>query len=170
MDIKACLLTTAWLLPLVGFAVEIFGGYWSHHAPGGRFRSRLAAYISVGCIGGGFLLSLTALVFGVTDFDLSLWDSPHHASATEAPATDALAQFAVADEAPAGHGGAEQAQPGDPDAHEHNHVSGRLYELATFGKIADRHRLLHRQPDAGDVHDGHADRHLHPRLCDRVHG
>ena len=26
MDIKACLLTTAWLLPLVGFAVEIFGG------------------------------------------------------------------------------------------------------------------------------------------------
>ena len=52
MDIKACLLTTAWLLPLVGFAVEIFGGYWSHHAPGGRFRSRLAAYLSVGCIGG----------------------------------------------------------------------------------------------------------------------
>ena len=70
MDIKACLLTTAWLLPLVGFAVEIFGGYWSHHAPGGRFRSRLAAYLSVGCIGGGFLLSLTALVFGISDFDL----------------------------------------------------------------------------------------------------
>jgi hypothetical protein len=53
MDIKACLLITAWLLPLVGFAVEVFGGYWSHHAPGGRFKSRLAAYLSVGCIGGG---------------------------------------------------------------------------------------------------------------------
>ncbi len=135
MDIKACLLTTAWLLPLVGFAVEIFGGYWSHHAPGGRFRSRLAAYFSVGCIGGGFLLSLTALVFGITDFDLSLWDSPHQASAPEAAATDALAQFAVADEAPGGHGGAEQAKPRDHDAHERNYVSGRLYELATFGKI-----------------------------------
>ena len=126
MDPKACLLTTAWLLPLVGFAVEIFGGYWSHHAPGGRFRSRLAAYLSVGCIGGGFLLSLTALVFGISDFDLSLWDT-HHASASEPTTTDAVAQFAVSDAPSAGQEGTTEK----PD----KYVSGRLYELATFGKI-----------------------------------
>ena len=127
MDIKACLLTTAWLLPLVGFAVEIFGGYWSHHAPGGRFRSRLAAYLSVGCIGGGFLLSLTALVFGISDFDLSLWDT-HHASASEPTTTDAVAQFAVSDAPAAGQEGTTEKKPD-------KYVSGRLYELATFGKI-----------------------------------
>ncbi|MEY3460250.1 MAG: NADH-quinone oxidoreductase subunit, partial [Planctomycetota bacterium] len=50
------LLMTAWLLPLVGFAVEIFGGYW-----GGR-RTRAAAWLAVACIATGFLCSATALV------------------------------------------------------------------------------------------------------------
>jgi len=114
MDIKACLLTTAWLLPLVGFAVEIFGGYWSHHAPGGRFKSRLPAYLAVGCIGSGFLLSLSALLIGISDLDLSLWD--HHE-------TEHAAQFAVADHA------------ANPAASKPGYVSGQLYELARFGDL-----------------------------------
>ena len=115
MDIKACLLTTAWLLPLVGFVVEIFGGYWSHHAPGGRFKSRLPAYLSVGCIGGGFLLSLAALLIGISDFELSLWSSSGQGD------SHAGAQFSVADQA-----------AGNAEA---SYVSGPLYELARFGDL-----------------------------------
>ena len=35
----------AWLLPLCGFAIEIFAGFW------GTRKSKTAAYIAVGCIG-----------------------------------------------------------------------------------------------------------------------
>ena len=49
------LLGTAWLLPLAGFVVEIFGGYW-----GGR-KTKTAAWIAVGCIAISFVLSLSAL-------------------------------------------------------------------------------------------------------------
>src|SRR5262245_53892711 len=51
------LLTAAWLLPLIGFAIEIFGGFWS-----GR-RSKAAAYLAVACIGTGFFLSAGALLY-----------------------------------------------------------------------------------------------------------
>jgi len=50
------LLMIAWLLPLVGFAVEIFGGFW------GSRKSRTAAWLAVGCIAAGFLCSASALV------------------------------------------------------------------------------------------------------------
>ena len=149
MHTTALLLTAAWLLPLAGFAIEIFGGYWSHHAPGGRFQSRLAAYLAVGCIGGGFLLSLGALAVGLPD---SGNDEAH-----------AAAQFAVADdgtpadhkdaadtshEKPAGH---EDGDHHDKDGHGHTeatshgghghshqpprYISGQIYELARFGNI-----------------------------------
>ena len=52
------LLMTAWLLPLLGFVVEIFFGYWSKNPR----HSKAAAWLAVGCIGVGFLCSLTALV------------------------------------------------------------------------------------------------------------
>src|SRR5205809_233872 len=42
----AILLSIAWLLPLLGFVVEVFGGYWSTR------RSKTAAYFAVGCIAG----------------------------------------------------------------------------------------------------------------------
>jgi NADH-quinone oxidoreductase subunit L len=50
------LLTLAWLLPLAGFSIEIFAGFW------GTRQSRLAAYLAVGCIGTAFLLSAGALL------------------------------------------------------------------------------------------------------------
>ena len=49
------LLMIAWLLPLAGFAVEIFGGFW------GTRKSRAAAWIAVGCIATGFVCSFSAL-------------------------------------------------------------------------------------------------------------
>src|SRR3990172_8951113 len=50
------LLTVAWLLPLAGFAIEIFGGYlWDR-------RSKVAACLAVACIFTGFCCSTAALV------------------------------------------------------------------------------------------------------------
>ena len=137
MDIKACLLTTAWLLPLVGFAVEIFGGYWSHHAPGGRFKTRLPAYLSVGCIGTGFLLSLTALILGVSDFDLSLWESADHGSehSQSHQTTQAVAQFNVEDSAHPDSSHANTARTDTPHGSTTQYVSGSFYELARFGDL-----------------------------------
>lgn len=51
-----CLLTIAWLLPLGGFAIEIFGGWW-----GGR-HSKAAAQLAVICIVTGFICSFSALM------------------------------------------------------------------------------------------------------------
>ena len=71
------LLTAAWLLPLLGFLVEIFGGYWSART------SKLPAYLAVGCIGTSFLLSLFALRIWMTENEVHLLDyvagsSAHH--------------------------------------------------------------------------------------------
>ncbi len=44
------LLTIAWLLPLAGFVVEIFAGFWSTRL------KKTAAYLAVGCIGTGICL------------------------------------------------------------------------------------------------------------------
>lgn len=51
------LLTIAWLLPLLGFVVELIGGGWVW----GR-HSKNAAYLSVVCIVTGFVCSFTALM------------------------------------------------------------------------------------------------------------
>ncbi|MEZ6062218.1 MAG: NADH-quinone oxidoreductase subunit L [Planctomycetaceae bacterium] len=58
------LLMIAWLLPLVGFAVEIFGGYW------GSRHSKAAALLAVFCIGAGFVCSASALL---------IWGNANHA-------------------------------------------------------------------------------------------
>ena len=51
------LLTIAWLLPLLGFVVELIGGGWVW----GRY-SKNAAYLSVVCIVTGFVCSFSALM------------------------------------------------------------------------------------------------------------
>ena len=62
------LLAIAWLLPLAGFAVEVFGGYW------GSRKSKAAAWMAVGCIATGFVCSAAALL---------TWGSATHWSALE---------------------------------------------------------------------------------------
>ncbi|MEX2288417.1 MAG: NADH-quinone oxidoreductase subunit L [Planctomycetaceae bacterium] len=114
-DILKTLLTIAWLLPLAGFAIEVFGGYW-----GGR-RSKAAAYLAVLCIATGFVCSTAALlVWGNATDWVALEQSEHH---------DA-------------HGSAHSGPQG-PGAHEANgherHAgtvfSGTFYTLARFGSL-----------------------------------
>lgn len=134
----ACLLATAWLLPLLGFVVEIYGGYYKNS----RFN-RLAAFLAVGCIATGFVLSSYAFVRWGTEtgwafhqshgadagHHMVLADEPHAAGAEKhagAPAHDAVHAHAAAD-----HG----------DAHATGHkpvqavFSGTYYTLARFGSL-----------------------------------
>jgi NADH-quinone oxidoreductase subunit L len=97
------LLRIAWLLPLAGFAVEIFGGFlWTR-------KSKTAAYLAVACIGTSFLLSAAALIYwGQTTEWAALksheGEDPHGASTHGGPA---------AHHAAAAHGeAAAHAEPG----------------------------------------------------------
>ena len=80
------LLTLAWLLPLAGFAVEVFGGYWSSR------KGKAAAYLAVACIATGFCLSVAAFcVWG----HATNWQALAHVEHPEAHApSPALAQIA----------------------------------------------------------------------------
>ena len=73
-DTLRTLLTIAWLLPLVGFVIEIFAGYWSTRL------SKTAAYIAVGCIGTGFLCSAAALFYWGHQTGWSVFESHGHDS------------------------------------------------------------------------------------------
>ena len=114
------LLMIAWLLPLAGFAVEIFGGFW------GSRKSRTAAWMSVACIGIGFLCSLSALlIWGNSN---NFW-KVEHASSHHAEPVHAVAAI---------------DSHHSPDS-DNSHVppvvlgqtvySGTLYYLARFGSL-----------------------------------
>ncbi|MBX3438690.1 MAG: NADH-quinone oxidoreductase subunit L [Planctomycetaceae bacterium] len=152
------LLGIAWLLPLAGFAIEIFGGAWGKRLDpesGGR-KVKLAAYLAVFCIGTGFLLSLAAFAIwkGNTGAVLLAPSSDAHHDVHEHGEADPPADHAH----PHPHGaeadhdhphshphpapGEARGQSPDADAHA-EHVnnpyaaafSGTYYELARFGKL-----------------------------------
>lgn len=102
------LLTVAWLLPLAGFVLEIFAGYWSHRL------SKAAAYSAVFCIVTGFVCSVSALLY---------WGEQTHWSALESHESAGEHAGEVA------HGGhaAHNSVP--------KYFSGTYYALATFGKL-----------------------------------
>jgi NADH-quinone oxidoreductase subunit L len=117
------LLTCAWLLPLAGFAVEVFGGYWS-----GR-RSKAAAYLAVACIFIGFCLSVSAFcVWG----NATGWKALAQAEepAAHAPSPE-LAKIANEEHI------ASAAAPTHGPAHDEvrTRFSGRIYTLAQFGNL-----------------------------------
>ncbi|MFV0445574.1 MAG: NADH-quinone oxidoreductase subunit L [Planctomycetaceae bacterium] len=148
------LLFAAWILPLAGFAVEVFGGWW------GKRQSKVAAYMAVFCIGMGFVLSLSALV---TWANVTHPFSPHKAASVhhDAGAEHSAAPHAVGDaHTPADGTAAEshaaaatptaQLTPAERRArraaraqqhgvHSNNPyagaVSGTYYTLATFGNL-----------------------------------
>ena len=143
------LLAIAWLLPLAGFAVEVFGGYWSDR------RSKIAAWLAVGCIATGFVCSAAALVTwgGATDWSaLALADShdEHAEDAEHAPAAPEGEEAAHGHEHPHGDADAdhEHASEGHDEEHAehvaHDHpndpfasaFSGTFYELGRFGRLA----------------------------------
>ena len=91
------LLMIAWLLPLVGFAVEIFGGFW------GSRQSRAAAWIAVGCIATGFVCSFSALL---------IWGNANHWSVMH------KADHAASHESHDGHEGGKGHEEHAPAGHE----------------------------------------------------
>ena len=74
--IVSLLLSVAWLLPLLGFVVEVFGGYWNQNR-----QDKRAAYLAVGCIGAGFVCSTIALVVWGNANSWEFWSS--HAAPTD---------------------------------------------------------------------------------------
>ncbi|MFM8725479.1 MAG: NADH-quinone oxidoreductase subunit L, partial [Planctomycetaceae bacterium] len=149
------LLLIAWLLPLCGFAVEIFGGFW------GSRRRRGAAWRAGGCIATGFVCSASALtIWGNSNGWAVLHRAGHHEAdaadahvAHDAPQTPSPEALAAADahaaEKPAEAAPAETADPvaSAPKADQHQHdahqhpgqpqtaFSGTLYRLAAFGGL-----------------------------------
>ena len=140
------LLMIAWLLPLVGFAVEIFGGFW------GSRQSRAAAWIAVGCIATGFVCSFSALL---------IWGNANHWSVMHKADHGASHESHDGHEAEKGH---EQHAPAGHEAPAEKHgstssdsqyqltalaaeeadaahsagptvYSGTLYYLARFGSL-----------------------------------
>src|SRR5262245_52542004 len=97
------LLTLAWLLPLAGFAVEIFGGFW------GTRKSKTAAHLAVDCIGIGFLASATALLVWGNATGWSALKDHHTAGHGTAQGETAAAGHGAT--APAQAHGAEGAHP-----------------------------------------------------------
>ena len=105
------LLKLAWLLPLVGFCIEIFGGFLFSR------KSKAAAYIAVACIAGAFLLSLTALICWKTTTGWEAKLAEHHSDA--AHANDHHAQ--------AGAHGASESQHADDAHHDDVHPVGESH-------------------------------------------
>lgn len=135
------LLGIAWLLPLAGFAIEIFAGYW------GERKSKVAAYMAIGCIATGFVCSAAAL---------STWlkatadvrhpaAAEHHDEHGAGPGAHAKDEHAKADHAHATATAADGAHGIDAahaaEHHEEHHAnnpfatgfSGTFYELAVYG-------------------------------------
>ncbi len=132
-DIIYLLLMIAWLLPLVGFAIEVFGGYW----PGARKR-RTAAKIAVGCIATGFVVSVAALVIWGNHTGWQVFAAAdhgeHHAAHEDGEAEDhhdKEAGHEEHDHAPAVAEKADAHTYADP----HEPITGVMYTLAKFGSL-----------------------------------
>ena len=122
------LLMTAWLLPLLGFAIEIFGGFW------GSRKSRVAAWLAVACIATGFLCSASALVVwgNATEWRAIPDDSANVKTQTDQATTIGIEPGDLVTTSVSAEGSVADA--------DHSHdaptvYSGTLYRLATFGGL-----------------------------------
>ena len=131
------LLTTAWLLPLVGFVIELYWLRWSHRL------SKGAAVCAVGCIATGFVCSLSALLIWMNATHFVWFDSGHHDGHQSSSQADAgHSDRSVHHDQHAHH---EQAGHVDAGAHVVGHgltmastqkvFSGTYYELGRFGDL-----------------------------------
>ncbi len=136
-DIIYWLLMTAWLLPLLGFTIEVFGGFWQS----GR-KSRTAAKMAVFCIATGFVVSVAALVVwgnhtGWQAFSAS--DHGDHHAAHEDGAEGHHDEEKHADGHEHGEPGPAVAEKASAVAHvyadPHQPITGVIYTLAKFGPL-----------------------------------
>ena len=126
------LLSIAWLLPLVGFCIEVFGGFW-----GGR-KSKTAAYMAVFCIAAGFVCSSAAMITWLRATDsVALEASEHHGDGHHGDGEHGHGDHAAAGyedgehEHEAGHEGEKHAAEEEVQTV----FSGSFYRLATFGGL-----------------------------------
>ncbi|MDX1966036.1 MAG: NADH-quinone oxidoreductase subunit L [Planctomycetaceae bacterium] len=143
------LLTLAWLLPLVGFLVEIYALCWTHRL------SKAPAYLAVGCISAGFVCSAAALLtWGAQTQWAALKDTHHggdhsaadhadsHATAEGEPSVEQDHPADAASVLPAADGEVHAAVTNGHAAHEEPSASvptqfgGTYYTLGTFGPLA----------------------------------
>ncbi|MEZ6064919.1 MAG: proton-conducting transporter membrane subunit [Planctomycetaceae bacterium] len=120
------LLFAAWIVPLAGFTVEVFGGWW------GDRKSKAAAYLAVVCIATGFVLSSIALCQWVSVVHPFGGHDTHTAADAHADPAHGAGDHDH------DHGGDHARAHGD--AHHGNDpykgaVSGTFYTLATFGGL-----------------------------------
>ena len=116
------LLIAAWLLPLAGFIIEVFGAFWQK----GR-RSRAAAGLAIACIGTGFVLSVAALAIGI-DWGSLGNDSHHPAVVAEHHASDETHQAGSHHDAHGAEDSVSRPQGRLP-------ISGTIYTLAHFANL-----------------------------------
>ncbi len=113
----AILLGIAWLLPLLGFVVEVFGGSWDTR------QSKTAAYFAVFCIATGFVCSCAALFTWGEGTGWSAFKAVEHHGSGQGVAHSEL-------------GGREHADHGQPAEDATKTVfSGTMYNLAQFGNL-----------------------------------
>ncbi|MFM9965850.1 MAG: NADH-quinone oxidoreductase subunit L [Planctomycetaceae bacterium] len=114
------LLAIAWLLPLLGFVVEVFAMSW----PNANRKSKTAAYFAIFCIGFGFVCSSAALCLWGEGTDWAVFQSSGHGQADHAGADHSAAE----------HDGHDQ--PATPhEAPKQTVFSGTFYSLAQFGGL-----------------------------------
>ncbi|MDG2388308.1 MAG: NADH-quinone oxidoreductase subunit L [Planctomycetaceae bacterium] len=153
------LLTMAWLLPLFGFGVEIFAGYWQRD----RF-SKAAAQFAVGCIGLGFLFSSWALMTYVQDTGWSVrfeHESAHHAELVTA----------IEEGKPLpGHGGHDHEGHNNEHNGDHGHDHGEEGHSAISSEDTSLAQYAIADPVVAEKpgHDHHAD-HEHAHDYENEH-
>jgi NADH-quinone oxidoreductase subunit L len=135
------LLTLAWLLPLAGFLIEIFGGYWSNRT------SKTAAYIAVGCIVGSFVLSMIALISWGGSTGWAALKPSHHGH----------------HDSHGGEAGHASIAWDDPPAGAENPGAEHAGEKQKGAEIEGGHQAGDKAPDARHANDGHGQAHGHGR-------
>ena len=118
-NILMFLLTTAWLLPLAGFVVEMYWLRWSHRL------SKGAAVCAVGCIAIGFICSFSALMIWACDTGFAWFEPAHHASAGNHAGDDhsGAAHGDATHDAPKTDGHDVKPHDGKDDGHQHAAVA-----------------------------------------------
>ena len=145
------LLTIAWLLPLLGFAVEIFAGWWSTRT------SKLAAYLAVACIGTGFICSVSAFYTWQSASGWALFETDSGADHAKADGTssgkkhadDADAPVATADEDAPDENASKEHAPDEHASEAHTADEHAADEHAKNEHTADDHAS---DPGAKDGH------------------
>lgn len=120
----ATLLAIAWLLPLLGFTIEVFGGYW------GARNCKKAAYIAIACIATGFVCSSVALYLWGTETGWAALEATAHADHGGGHAAEH-------NHASSDHAGHHDDSSNETVGHDSKQTvfSGCFYRLAQFGGL-----------------------------------